>query len=248
MNTSTKTAATLGAGALAIFGLAVGGTVAASATVESTTPTASVVSGSITADSTVEDTLSFMREEERLARDLYAAIADYYDGARPFSMITNSEDHHYDAVGTLLETYGIDDPSAGLEPGTYAFDELQVLYDDLLAQAQTSLTEAYAVGIAIEETDIADLDAALAADYPSDVDAVLTRLLTGSEKHLAAYTSASEGGTAAGTTGRTDAMPGRGSNGADRDGRGDGRMSSRDTPRDGSGRGMTNRDGSCDHS
>lgn len=228
MNTTTKTATALGVSALAIFGLAVGGTVAASAVTQPTTTasvtTASVTAASVTAETSVEDTLAYMREEERLARDLYAAIADYYDGARPFSMITNSEDHHYDAVGTLLETYGLDDPSAGLEPGTYAFDELQDLYDDLLAQAQISLAEAYDVGIAVEETDIADLQAALAADYPSDVDSVLTKLLSGSEKHLAAYTSAAGGdtGTSAGNTNRSD------SGTAGQGNRGNGKMSGRD--------------------
>lgn len=188
MNTTTRTATALGLSALAALGLAVGGAVAASAA-----PTGATVTAAATADEELADMLVFMREEERLARDIYAEIAELYDGARPFSMITNSEDNHYDAVGVLLDRYGIDDPSEGLAAGTYADDDLQVLYDDLMTEAETSLAAAYGVGITIEETDIADLEAAIAADYPADVDNVLGNLLDGSENHLAAFTAAADG-------------------------------------------------------
>ncbi|GAA1706178.1 hypothetical protein GCM10009808_25210 [Microbacterium sediminicola] len=192
MNKTTRTATAVSLSALVALGLTTGGALAASATVADTAAAASV-------SEDMDMTLAYMREEERLARDLYAAIAEYYDGARPFSMITNSEDHHFDAVGTLLETYDIDDPSAGLAAGVYADDELQALYDELLAKSQTSIEAAYEVGITIEETDIVDLQAALAFDYPSDVDAVLQNLLNGSENHLAAYTAAADGTTVSGS-------------------------------------------------
>ena len=57
--------------------------------------------------------LQYNREEERLARDVYAALADRYDGAAPFSMITRSEQTHYDAIGVLLDRYGIERPGCG---------------------------------------------------------------------------------------------------------------------------------------
>ena len=65
--------------------------------------------------------LTYLREEERLARDVYAALAAKYDGARPFATITDAEQRHFDAVGVLLSRYGIADPSAGLAAGTYAY-------------------------------------------------------------------------------------------------------------------------------
>lgn len=190
MNTPARTLTGFGLGALTVIGVMTGGTLAASAA----TPPAAETSGSTSSD--LATMLTYMREEERLARDLYAAIAEYYDGTTPFSKITTSEDRHYDAVGTLLDTYDIDDPSDGLAPGTYAIAELQTLYDTLLADAQASLDAAYDVGITVEETDISDLEAALAADYPADVDRVLSNLLRGSEKHLAAFTSAADGTSA----------------------------------------------------
>ncbi len=195
------TVASVGAGALMAVGLAAG--VAAGATATPADP------GTVETDPSIAATLTFAREEERLARDLYATLADRYDGARPFSMITTSEDRHYDAVGTLLDRYGVPDTGAALAPGEYADPTLQALYDDWLAQGSTSLADAYLVGVSLEERDIADLEASIAADLPSDVDAVLEQLLRGSERHLEAYEAAAAGDTAGTGAGRTDgAEPG----------------------------------------
>ena len=88
-----------------------------------TTPAAPVTaSANQTASATLAENLAFSREEERLARDLYQLFADTYDQARPFSNIVKSEQRHFDAVGTLLKTYGLDDPSEGRAPGSYAED------------------------------------------------------------------------------------------------------------------------------
>ena len=146
-----------------------------------------------TASPELAEALAFTREEERMARDLYAAIADRYDGARPFSMVTNSEQRHFEAVGTLLTRYGVDDPAQGAEPGVYANATLQALYDGWWEDAQESLDAAYRVGIELEERDIADLEGMIAADHPADVDTVLGHLLQGSRNHLAAYQRAADG-------------------------------------------------------
>ena len=53
-------------------------------------PLAAADPGTLSENESAE--LSFMREEERLARDLYQAFADKYDGARPFSMIVSTAD------------------------------------------------------------------------------------------------------------------------------------------------------------
>ncbi|QIM20133.1 DUF2202 domain-containing protein [Phycicoccus sp. HDW14] len=140
-----------------------------------------------------------------MARDLYAALAATYDGARPFGMITTSEDRHLEAVGALLERYDVADPSVGLAAGTYAVPAVQDLYDGWLAEGRSSLADAYRVGVELEQRDIADLEKSIAADLPADVDAVLGRLLDGSRNHLAAFERAVSGdlGTGTGT-----AMPG----------------------------------------
>lgn len=105
-----------------------------------------------------------MREEERLAKEFYAAIAAEYDGARPLSQITRAENNHYEAIGTLLERYDIADPGADLKVGDYAFDELDDLYKKLFAQFQESREQTLAAGVLVEETDIAAL--ARAVNHP----------------------------------------------------------------------------------
>jgi hypothetical protein len=224
MSTTIRlTAAALGVGALLAGGMAV----SQASTITSSAPSAAT-------DSSVASALTFSREEERMARDLYAALADTYDGARPFSMVTISEDRHFDAVGVLLDRYDVTDPSAGKAAGTYADPAIQKLYDGWLAEGRTSLEDAYRVGVELEQRDIADLDKSIAADLPADVDTVLGRLLQGSKHHLAAYQRAVDGdlGTGAG-------MMGNRSGGATAPGRGNGMMGNGN----GNGNGMRNGNG-----
>ncbi len=139
--------------------------------------------------------LQLMREEERMARDLYKTLADQYDGAVPFSRITVSEDRHFDAVGTLLDRYDVSDPSTGKTAGTYADATLQKLYNDWQAQGKKSLDAAYDVGVALEKRDVADLKAAINTATQADVKQVYTALLNASEQHLKAFEAAADGKT-----------------------------------------------------
>lgn len=172
--------------------LAGGGIFAAA---QAASPEAGVTTTATSADSTLTADLQFAREEERLARDLYRALADEYDGALPFSRITLSEQRHFDALGTLLDRYDIADPADGKEAGSYADATLQELYDGWLDDGLVSLEDAYDVGIALEKRDIADLEDVLDQNLPADVEQVYTALLSGSRKHLAAFQSAADAET-----------------------------------------------------
>ena len=141
----------------------------------------------------VKADLAFSRDEERMARDLYAAIAAQYDNAIPFSTITTSEQRHYDSVGVLLTRYGVTDPATGKAAGVYANADIQKLYDSLLAQSKVSLTEAYKVGVAVETRDIADVKDAINTSTQADIDRVYTNLLSGSQMHLQSFTDATNG-------------------------------------------------------
>ena len=132
--------------------------------------------------------LTFMREEEKLARDVYLTLYEMW-GSQVFSNIARSEQSHMDAVKTLLDRYGIADPAAGKDVGEFTDQGLQALYDDLAAQGQESLAEALKVGALIEEVDIADLIEELAAVEHSDIQRVYGQLLQGSENHLRAFVS-----------------------------------------------------------
>ena len=130
------------------------------------------------------DSLLFMREEEKLARDVYSALDGY---GNPFANIQNSEQSHMDAVLALLDRYGLPDPAAGNGPGELTNETLQSLYGALVAQGQLSETEALIVGCTIEELDIRDLELAKADVEHSDIVATYDTLLLGSRNHLRAF-------------------------------------------------------------
>lgn len=195
MNRTSSTLAALATTAvLGTFGFAAGTAYAAGP--GAGTPGANLPAAASTISGEVKADLVYMVQEERLAEDVYTYIADKYDVSRPFTNIARSEQQHQDAVTVLLERYSLTDPSAGMQPGVYADAQLQELYDQLIAQADISLAEAYKVGVAIETTDIADLKEALAEEtLPADVKLVYERLTAGSENHLKAFTNATGGGT-----------------------------------------------------
>ena len=132
------------------------------------------------------ETLSMMREEERLAHDLYVALGEAWPDRR-FDNISAAETKHGDAVATLLANHGLPDPTAGSTPGVYAYPELQALYDGWLERGLTPTSEALAVGAELERRDVADLGAAMAATDQPDLDAVYDHLRAGSENHLRAF-------------------------------------------------------------
>jgi hypothetical protein len=103
--------------------------------------------------------LIFMREEEKLAHDVYVTIYQQY-GLSIFNNIARSEAPHMAAIKTLLDRYGIADPAAGKAVGVFADAPLQALYNQLVAQGRQSLSAALKVGGAIEESDILDLRSA----------------------------------------------------------------------------------------
>ena len=132
------------------------------------------------------DGLAFMREEEKLAHDLYVALADQY-GLPVFANIARSESLHMDAMLTLLNVYDLPDPAAGKQAGEFTNATLQALYDDLLARAQDSSAEALRVAALVEETDILDLQARLAQTDQADITRVYQNLLQASEMHLRSF-------------------------------------------------------------
>ena len=137
------------------------------------------------------DSLSFMREEEKLARDVYLALYDLW-GLNIFNNIAKSEQTHMDAVLGLLESFDIPDPADTSPAGVFENTDLQGLYDDLVELGSQSLGDALKVGAMIEEIDILDLDEYLEIAQNSEIREVFTNLRKGSENHLRAFTSTLE--------------------------------------------------------
>lgn len=133
--------------------------------------------------------LRYMREEEKLARDVYRALYQQWE-VNIFQNIATSEQRHMDAVLVLINAYGLSDPVAGLAEGSFSDAGLQQLYDSLLVQGQSSLEDALEVGILVEETDISDLEQAIARSSQPAIDRVYGNLLKGSSNHLSAFSNA----------------------------------------------------------
>jgi len=147
------------------------------------------VSGSASLDDLTReeiDGILLMREEEKLAHDVYLALYDQW-GLNVFSNIASSEAMHMDAVGTLLERFGIEDPINDTAAGVFTNQELQALYDELTAQGSQSLEAALRVGAAIEEIVILDLQDLLALSSDAEILRVYGSLLSGSENHLRSF-------------------------------------------------------------
>ncbi len=137
------------------------------------------------------DGLIFMREEEKLARDVYLAFYDLY-GEQIFSNIAKSESSHTSAVKALLEKYDIEDPVVSDERGVFKNEELQRLYDQLIEQGSESLIAALKVGATIEDLDIKDLKERIELTDNQDIKLVYGNLERGSRNHLRAFTSSLE--------------------------------------------------------
>jgi hypothetical protein len=142
------------------------------------------------------DHILYLREEEKMARDVYLALADMWD-CPIFTNISASEQRHMDAIERLIVRHGLTDPVTDDTPGALANPELQVMYSDLVSLGAVSLLDALNAGKAIEEQDIADLTVALSEVTAADVTRVFENLLRGSNNHLAAFDRAIEIGCTA---------------------------------------------------
>ena len=129
----------------------------------------------------------FMREEEKLARDVYLKFAELYDNIAIFSNIASSEQRHMDSIKKLIDRYGLDDPVGDNSIGVFTDDSLQNLYDSLILQGSVSLIDALKVGSAIEEIDIIDISKYLEQNDEWMINRVYNNLLDGSENHLKAF-------------------------------------------------------------
>ena len=132
--------------------------------------------------------LAFMREEEKLAHDVYAQMDTRWAAStRVFGNIANSEATHTEAVRQLLLRYSLVDPAATLAAGLFQNSTLQALYTQLATAGAISLIEALKVGAAIEEIDMIDINTALLNIDNQDIRLIYDNLLKGSRNHLRSF-------------------------------------------------------------
>jgi hypothetical protein len=110
---------------------------------------------------TIEEMLVYAIQDEYMAEASYLAIMDAYGTIKPFTSISKAEGTHISLLLPLFETYGFE---------------------------VASLAESFEKGVAGEIENISVYGQFLGAeDLPDDVRSVFERLMTASEKHLAAF-------------------------------------------------------------
>lgn len=132
--------------------------------------------------------ITYMREEEKLARDVYLTLYDLYS-ARIFGNISESEQRHMDAFKRLIDKHGLTDPVENDDIGEFTNPDFAKLYGELVEMGKQSYCGALQVGISIEELDINDLELALNDVTAQDITRVFNNLLAGSYNHLNAFNS-----------------------------------------------------------
>lgn len=133
-------------------------------------------------------TLTYMREEEKLARDVYANLYQLWR-ADVFYNISLSEQTHMDTMKKMLDKYRLPDPAL---PTVGAFSDpgLQALYDSLITSGSRSLVEGLKVGATIEEVDMVDIQFAIDGTTHVDLKTAYQNLMEGSKNHLRAFVGA----------------------------------------------------------
>ena len=135
-----------------------------------------------------KDAILYMREEEKLARDVYNLLYDKW-GINPFGNIRQSEQVHMDRMKTLITTYQLEDPvMKNLDKqGIFTNVLLQQYYNELSTTGVRSLIDALKAGAKIEELDIADLEERIKQTQRQDIISSYNFLKMASENHLRAF-------------------------------------------------------------
>ena len=150
-----------------------------------------------------------MREEEKLARDVYMKLGGMYPDHPIFGKIDDSEQTHTDAVKAMIEKYGLEDPNTNDNVGVYTGEDYGWYFTEkfnlLVERASLSELEALYVGAFIEELDMMDINQCpqVIVDTENginditecgkiytdnaDVSNLYASLLDGSDSHLEGY-------------------------------------------------------------
>ena len=132
--------------------------------------------------------LILMREEEKLARDVYLHLYETW-GLRIFNNIASSEATHMYAIKVLIDRYDLEDPVAEDVVGEFENENLAVLYSSLTAMGDSSFVNALSVGATIEDLDIYDLMELTVTADNDDILFTYDNLTRGSRNHIRSYTS-----------------------------------------------------------
>jgi hypothetical protein len=136
----------------------------------------------------VKASLSYMYDEERLAKEVYLAIYNQQPIKQLSKIASKSEGKHIDAVKDLAKKYGVSTPAQSA--GEYKHSHIQSLYNELYQKGIRSQKDALEVGCIVEVTDIDDLNRYISQAENSnaqDIISVYDFLRRGSYNHYWAF-------------------------------------------------------------
>jgi hypothetical protein len=133
-----------------------------------------------------KEALTFMVEEEKLARDVYLKMYELWQ-MQVFANIHASEIKHMEAIQCLMTRYQLELPGFDDTPGVYTNPNLSQAYNDLVEKGEASIIDALTAGAFIEDLDINDLQMNYERVDNKDIKAVFENLERGSRNHLRAF-------------------------------------------------------------
>ncbi len=131
--------------------------------------------------------IQFLREEEKLARDVYRTLYKRWN-LQIFENISQAEQRHLDRMGTIITRYKIDDPIRNDNVGVFANAKLASLYKELVVKGSKSEVDALLVGATIEDLDIRDIRGMRQNTIDRDTLDAFAKLECGSRNHMRAFT------------------------------------------------------------
>ncbi len=150
-----------------------------------------------------KETLAYMWNEEKLAKDIYIALNGIYPSQQLSNIATKAETQHESSVEALLKKYNLSVTDvlnnsgtavysasvlAAIPAGRYTLPELQSLYNALYAEGSISAQKSLEVGCKVEVTDVNDLDKDLViATGAQDLVVTFENLRSGSYNHYWAF-------------------------------------------------------------
>lgn len=135
-----------------------------------------------------EASLIFMRQEEKLLRDVYTVFSQTWE-IKIFDQFKQAEQRHMDAIERLLNKYSITDPVTSDEIGVFDDPQFQQKFNDYTAQGIISISEAMSAAQTMEQEAIEVIINYLLYVDNSDIFKVYTNLKTASEVHLTSINS-----------------------------------------------------------
>lgn len=130
--------------------------------------------------------LEHMREEEKLARDIYRVLDQQWN-LPIFANIASAEQSHMDLVLLLCNRYRIADPVPSNQVGAFSDPAFTALFQFATSFGRISPLHALLVGAVVEDLDMADLDFTLLRTDNRDIDTLWQNLQRGSRNHMRSF-------------------------------------------------------------